>query len=201
MQHRGSDPAHPGWTRTYAYNEASQLEPGKQSNRLTSTTHRRDDRDLQHRRRRLRRPRQHAAHAAPAGHAVGLQGPAADDPAPSGQCCGCGRRAAPGRAHLVRLRLRRPARAKGDRACRRRAVKDERIYLGGFEIYRRNGANPARARDAAHHGRQAAHRAWWRRARQGNDRACRRNSIRYQFGNHLGSASLELDDAGADHFL
>ena len=38
MQHRGSDPAHPGWTRTYAYNETSQLEPDRQSNRLTSTT-------------------------------------------------------------------------------------------------------------------------------------------------------------------
>ena len=28
----------PGWTRTYAYNEPSLLEPGKQSNRLSSTT-------------------------------------------------------------------------------------------------------------------------------------------------------------------
>ena len=28
-----------------------------------------------------------------------------------------------------------------------------------------------------------------------------RQLIRYQFGNHLGSASLELDDAGADHLL
>ena len=38
MIHRGSDPAHPGWTRAYAYNEPSLLEPAKQSNRLTSTT-------------------------------------------------------------------------------------------------------------------------------------------------------------------
>ena len=28
MQHRGSDPAHPGWTRTYAYDEASLIEAG-----------------------------------------------------------------------------------------------------------------------------------------------------------------------------
>jgi len=35
--HRGSDPATPGWSRSYIYNEASPLEPGKDSNRLTST--------------------------------------------------------------------------------------------------------------------------------------------------------------------
>ena len=57
----------------------------------------------------------------------------------------------------------------------------------------RHGAKPARARDAAHHGRQAAHRPG------GNAHARRRPGspqqlIRYQFGNHLGSASLELDD-------
>ena len=38
MQHRGSDPAHAGWTRRYDYNEASLIEPGKQSNRLGQTT-------------------------------------------------------------------------------------------------------------------------------------------------------------------
>jgi RHS repeat-associated protein len=36
--HTGSNPANPGWTRTYLYNEASQLEPGKMSNRLTSSS-------------------------------------------------------------------------------------------------------------------------------------------------------------------
>src|SRR5262249_45825535 len=38
MIHRGTDPANPGWTRTYAYDEPSLLEPAKQSNRLSSTT-------------------------------------------------------------------------------------------------------------------------------------------------------------------
>ena len=36
--HRGSDPANPGWTRSFTYNEASLLEPGKVSNRLTRST-------------------------------------------------------------------------------------------------------------------------------------------------------------------
>jgi hypothetical protein len=38
MQHRGSSPPNPGWTRTYSYNEPSLLEPGKLSNRLSNTT-------------------------------------------------------------------------------------------------------------------------------------------------------------------
>lgn len=37
MQHRGSAPSQPGWTREYGYAAASLTEPGKQSNRLTST--------------------------------------------------------------------------------------------------------------------------------------------------------------------
>ena len=36
---------------------------------------------------------------------------------------------------------------------------------------------------------------------QGRPTASPAQLIRYQFGNHLGSASLELDEAGADHFL
>ena len=35
--HQGANPANPGWTRSYTYNEISLNEAGKQSNRLTST--------------------------------------------------------------------------------------------------------------------------------------------------------------------
>jgi RHS repeat-associated protein len=35
--HRGSDPADPGWTRSYTYKEPSQLEPARFSNRLSSS--------------------------------------------------------------------------------------------------------------------------------------------------------------------
>ena len=38
MQHWGNDQARSGWTRTYDYNEPSQLELDKRSNRLTSAT-------------------------------------------------------------------------------------------------------------------------------------------------------------------
>ena len=82
---------------------------------------------------------------------------------------------------------------------------NERIYLGGFEIYREYDG------DGAHGRRSSARRCtswttssasrWWRRARQRRRRLSAAQLIRYQFGNHLGSASLELDDAGADHLL
>ena len=36
--HSGSNPANPGWSRTYAYNEPSQLNAAQMSNRLSSTT-------------------------------------------------------------------------------------------------------------------------------------------------------------------
>ena len=35
--HQGTNSSNPGWTRSYTYNETSLLEPGKTSNRLTST--------------------------------------------------------------------------------------------------------------------------------------------------------------------
>jgi RHS repeat-associated protein len=35
--HRGTDPAHAGWTRAYTYNETSQLERSRKSNRVTRT--------------------------------------------------------------------------------------------------------------------------------------------------------------------
>lgn len=37
MQHRGSNPSHPGWTRDYSYHEPSLLEPAQVSNRLSNT--------------------------------------------------------------------------------------------------------------------------------------------------------------------
>ena len=37
IQHVGTSPAAPGWTRAYAYQETSQLEPGRVNNRLSST--------------------------------------------------------------------------------------------------------------------------------------------------------------------
>jgi hypothetical protein len=83
-------------------------------------------------------------------------------------------------------------------------VKDERIYLGGFEIFRTHGGtvSPVGAGTAilereTLHAMDDKQRIALVETRTfdaaGNDQTPRQ-MIRYQLGNHLGSASLELDD-------
>jgi RHS repeat-associated protein len=71
-------------------------------------------------------------------------------------------------------------------------VKDEWIYLGGFEIYRKHGAKPL-VRETLHVMDDKQRIALVETRIKGDDGSPAR-LIRYQFGNHLGSASLELDD-------
>ena len=190
MQHRGSDPSHPSWTRTYAYNETSQLGPGKQSNRLTSTTigettetHSIAGNGYDEHGNMLRMP-----------HLQVMQWDFKDQ------------------LQMTQRQAVNPADADGvqhqgertwyayDAAGQRvrkitelaaGQVKDERIYLGGFEIYRKNGANPL-VRETLHIMDDKQRIALVETRTQGNDPAPQ-HSIRYQFGNHLGSASLELN--------
>jgi RHS repeat-associated protein len=72
--------------------------------------------------------------------------------------------------------------------------KNERIYVGGFEIYREygTGTNINLQRETLHvmDGQQRI--ALVETRTQGND-LTPPQLIRYQFGNHLGSANLELD--------
>ncbi|MCG7405327.1 SpvB/TcaC N-terminal domain-containing protein [Caballeronia zhejiangensis] len=71
-------------------------------------------------------------------------------------------------------------------------VKDQRIYLGTLEIYRRAGANPL-TRETLHviDDRQRVALVETR-----TDVAVPEQLIRYQFANHMGTALLELDDKG-----
>jgi RHS repeat-associated protein len=74
--------------------------------------------------------------------------------------------------------------------------KDERIYLGGFEVYREyenDGDTVKLERETLHIMDDEQRIALVETRIQGNDPAPAQ-SIRYQFGNHLGSVSLELDD-------
>ena len=74
---------------------------------------------------------------------------------------------------------------------------EERLYIGGFEVYRKHtGANAGLVRETLHimDGRQQI--AVVEIRTQGNDDSLPQ-LIRYQFGNHLGSASLELGKDGA----
>ncbi len=94
MQHRGADPAHRGWARSYDYAEASLVEATKSSNRLTRTTLNPDGvepylHDVHGN--MIRMP--HLGILGQPEHGVGLQGPVA--------------RGRPGRRRRGLLRLRR----------------------------------------------------------------------------------------------
>jgi hypothetical protein len=71
-------------------------------------------------------------------------------------------------------------------------VKDERIYLDGFEVYRRNGTNPI-VRETLHIMDDKKRIALIETRTQGSDPGPQQ-LIRYHFDNHLGSVSLELDE-------
>ena len=76
------------------------------------------------------------------------------------------------------------------------ASRTERIYLGGFEIYREfdgDGNDVTLERETLHIMDDKQRIALVETRTQGDD-GSPPQLIRYQFGNHLGSASLELDD-------
>lgn len=202
MQHRGSDPAHPGWTCAYTYAETSLIESGKDgaplktSNRLSNTT----------------------------------LNPAGNIPQPETYKHDAhGNMRMP---HMTRMewdyrdRLLATSRqvvndtpppdkvqqttyyvydASGQRVRKvwekAPGLTEERIYLGGFEIFRRHGgpigANTATLEREMLHVMDDKQRIALVEMRTldtaGIDQAPRQ-LIRYQFGNHLGSASLELDE-------
>lgn len=188
MIHRGSDPTHPGWTRAYTYDEDSQLESGKKSNRLTSTTvgtatesysTNGDGYD----------PHGNMLHMA---HLQVMQWDFKD------QLCVTQRQTVNNEDEEESQRQGERTYylydAAGQRVCKVTElatghVKDERIYLGGFEIYRRQGVN-ALVRETLHimDDKQCIAMVETR-----TDTPTPAQLIRYQFGNHLGSASLELD--------
>ena len=72
-------------------------------------------------------------------------------------------------------------------------IKDERIYLGGFEIHRRHGANPL-VQETLHLMDGSQRIALVETRVQGSEPGVPEQLIRYQIGNHLSSASLEVDD-------
>jgi RHS repeat-associated protein len=194
MQHRGSDPAHPGWTCAYNYAEASLTEPGKRSNRLSSTqvgngipaapeTYLHDAHGNM-----LRMPPLGSGSAGPNMHwdykdqlrqvDMGGGGAAFYVYDASGQ------------------RVRKVwEKNNGNRI-------EERIYLGGFEIFRSHngpiGTNTATLERETLHVMDDKQRIALVETRTfdtaGSDQSPRQ-LIRYQIGNHLGSASLELDES------
>ena len=200
MQHRGSDPAHAGWTRSYDYLEASLTEDGsggtllKASNRLSSTTLNPAGNSTQ-----------------PETYLHDIHGNMVRMPHLGGVLPG------PNMHWDYKDQLRSTDLGGGGAAfyvydasgqrVRKVVVKnngnliEERIYFGGFEIFRTHGgpvgANTATLERETLHVMDDKQRIALVETRTldaaGNDQAPRQ-LIRYQFGNHLGSASLELDD-------
>jgi RHS repeat-associated protein len=198
LQHRGSDPAHPGWTRSYDYVESSQIEDGiggallKTSNRLTRTTLNPNGANPSQ-----VEPYQHDAH----GNMVRMPHLGGGLPGPNmvwdykdqlrKTDLGGG-----GAAYYVYDASGQRARKVWEKAP---GLSEERIYLGRFEIFRRHngaiGANTATLeRETLHIVDDKQRIALVETRTQGNEPGVPQQLIRYQLGNHLGSASLELND-------
>jgi RHS repeat-associated protein len=193
MKHRGTDPAHPGWTRSFAYDAASLIEDGiagrplLQNNRLTSSqvstvnplaeqfvydTHG----NL------LRAPHLGGAHPAP-----NLEWNEQDRLSRAELGGG-------GTAWYVYDSSGERVRKVWEKSP---GLIEERIYVGSCEIFRRrSGAGPAVFERETLHIMDEQQRVASVETRTidvaGND-AGPAQLIRYQYSNHLGSAVLELD--------
>jgi RHS repeat-associated protein len=180
--------ANGNWTRTYHYGEASLIEPGKVSNRLTSTTVA-----------GVTDSYPYDAH----GNMVGMPHLTRMDWDYRDQLSATARQvvnASPPPALVPETtyfvydaageRIRKVTeRQNGTR-------KEERLYFGGFEVYRSykaNGTAVQLERDTLHVMDDKRRIALVETRVQGSD-GSPKLLIRFQLGNHLGSASVELDD-------
>jgi RHS repeat-associated protein len=74
-------------------------------------------------------------------------------------------------------------------------LKDERVYLGAYELYRRYDGNPV-VRETLPVSDGTQQFASVETRVEGDEPRVPQQLVRYQFGNHLGSAVLELDGGG-----
>jgi RHS repeat-associated protein len=169
--------ANGSWARSYAYNEASLLEPDKKSNRLSSTTVGNGTPETH--------PYDAHGNITRMDHLPLMQWDYRDQlQATAQQVINAG---TPETTWYVYDADGQRMRKVTELATGQ--VKDERIYLGGFEIYRRHGTNPL-TRETLHIMDDKQHIAL---VEMRSDTPAAEQLIRYQFGNHLGSTSLELD--------
>ena len=203
MRHCGSDPVHPThpcWTRTYTYNETSQLEAGKQSNRLSSTQV------------------GNGRTAAPEPYAYDPHGNMLYMPQLQEMRWDFQDRLLMTQRQKVNDEDEHGIQHDGERTWyvydaggqRVRKVTDrasaggqtpsrmkERIYIGGFEIYREYGSDGEGVtleRETLHVMDDKQRVALVETRTQGNEPAVPQRLVRYQFSNHLATACLELND-------
>jgi hypothetical protein len=180
--------ANGAWTRSYAYNETSLIEAGKQSNRLSSTTVGAST-----------EPYSYDAHGNMTNmpHLTLMQWDFKD------QLGATSRQAVnatppPDKVPEITFYVYDAGGQRVRKVTERQngTRKEERIYLGGFEIYREfdgSGNTIALERETLHIMDDKQRIALVETRTQGDD-GSQVQLIRYQLGNHLGSASLELDD-------
>ena len=190
VHHRGSHPAHPGWTRSYVYNEPSLLEPTKFNNRLTHT--------IAHGSVPLNEPYTYDAH-----------GNMATMPQIQATAWDFRDQLTMTRRQAVNADDTEGAQHDGERTYyiydaagqRVRKVTEsaagvktkERLYLGTVEIYREYDPTGAATTE-----RQTLHVMDDKhRIALVETPADGQSAIRFQFDNQIGSACLELDDNGA----
>ena len=177
------------WSRAYAYNEASLIEPGKSGNRLSSTTAGGST-----------EPYTYDAHgnmtAMP--HLTLMQWDFKDQlSATSRQVVNTG--SAPDKVPETTFYVYDSGGQRVRKVTERQtgSRKDERVYLGGFEVYREfdsGGTGISLKRETLHVMDDKQRIGLIETLTQGNDGSSPR-LVRYQLGNHLGSAALELSDA------
>ena len=189
VQHRGSDPAQPGWTRAFTYNEPSLLEPGKTNNRLTSTQIGTGPAETY----------AYDAHGNMTGmpHLPLMQWDYLNQlQSTAQQVVNAG---TPETTYYVYDASGQRMRQVTDRQAGAGQIgvrKAERIYLGGFEIYREyanDGTTISLERETLHVMDDQQRVALVETRTQGSDPSPQQ-LIRYQFSNQLDSAMLELDD-------
>ena len=188
--HRGADPAVPGWTRHYAYDEPSQIEPRQRSNRLTSTRigditqrYSEDGDGYDAHGHMLRMPQLQDMAWDFKDQLRMTRRQAVDDDDRAG----------------LEHRGERTWYVYGATGQRARKVTElasgklheERIYLNGFEIYRRHGREPLERRTL--HFMDGAKRLAMIETRTPDEDHGRDRLFRYQMSNHSGSVTLELD--------
>jgi RHS repeat-associated protein len=176
------------WTRDYGYDEASLIEPGNSSNRLSRTTIGSNSPTTE--------TYAYDAHGNTTSmpHLTLMRWDFRDQLSATARQAR--NEANPETSYYVYDTNGRRARKVAERQNGER--KSERIYLGGFEIYREfghHGHDVTLERETLHVMDDRQRVAMVETRTRGEDRSLPRLS-RYQFGNHLDSVCLELDDHG-----
>ncbi len=195
MQHHGSDPTQPGWKRIYTYQESSPLESGQSNNRLSSTLSNAQTGSTAAAYRYEGLAGLHGNITAMP-HLPLMQWDYRDQLQASAQQIA--HHGAPETTWYVydaggqRVRKVTTRYAPAGQPSLR---WKERIYLGGFEIYReyKNDGDTIDLERETLHIMDDKQRVALIESRTQGDDGSPLQLMRYQFNNHLGSSCLELD--------